>query len=316
MVRGPGPFAKHATRAALQRPLTDRFFRILDAPPMNYRHAFHAGNFADVFKHSILLGLLESLKSKQSAFCYFDTHAGRGRYDLRSEEAMKTREQDGGVQRLMSSTRLPSVLHVYVNLVRALNAGHSGELAVYPGSPLLASLVMREQDRAILCELQEDEANQLKTMFRGDARFAVHQRDGYEALKALTPPKQKRGIVLIDPPFEAQVGEFQQIQDALAAALERWPNATYAIWYPIKLRQHITPFHRWLLERSSATSALFAELLLHPDNSALRLNGCGIAIVNPPWKFDRQLEELLPVLRELLAQGRYGTQRMEWLKRN
>ena len=281
---------------------------------MNYRHAFHAGNFADVFKHSILIGLLESLKQKQGAFCYFDTHAGRGRYDLRSEEAAKTREYAGGVQRLLASTRLPTALHIYVNLVRALNAAQGGELAVYPGSPLLASLVMREQDRAILCELQPDEATALKALFRGDARFAVHERDGYEALKALAPPKQKRGLVLIDPPFEAQVGEFLQIEGALAAALARWPNATYAVWYPIKLRQHIGPFHRWLAERSGAASALVAELLLHPDNSSLRLNGCGMAILNPPWKFDRQLDELLPVLRELLAQSRYGAQKLEWLK--
>jgi len=284
------------------------------AQPMNYRHAFHAGNFADVFKHSILLGLLESLKGKQSAFCYFDTHAGRGRYDLRGEEATRTREAAGGVQRLLASTRLPSLLHVYVNLVRALSAGQGGELAVYPGSPLLASLVMRDQDRATLCELQEDEAAALKALFRGDARFGVHHRDGYEALKALTPPKQKRGLVLIDPPYEAQVGEFLQIQDALTGAFTRWPNALYAVWYPIKLRQHIVPFHRWLAERSGATRVLAAELLLHPDNSALRLNGCGMAILNPPWKFDRQLNELLPVLRELLAQSRYGAHRLEWLK--
>ncbi|MGH8174145.1 MAG: 23S rRNA (adenine(2030)-N(6))-methyltransferase RlmJ [Rhodanobacteraceae bacterium] len=281
---------------------------------MNYRHAFHAGNFADVFKHSITLGLLESMKGKQAAFCYFDTHAGRGRYDLRGEEATRTREYAGGVQRLLASTRLPSVLHVYVNLVRALNNGQTTELAVYPGSPLLASLVMREQDRAILCELQEDEATALKTLFRGDTRFAVHQRDGYEALKALTPPAQKRGVVLIDPPFEAQSAEFGLIQEALATALARWPKAVYAVWYPIKLRQHIVPFHRWLSEKSGANRILAAELLLHPDNSALRLNGCGMVILNAPWKFDRQLEELLPVLRESLAQSRYGAQRLEWLK--
>ena len=281
---------------------------------MNYRHAFHAGNFADVFKHSILLGLLESLKSKHTAFCYFDTHAGRGRYDLRGEEAERTREYAGGVQRLLSSARLPALLHIYVNLVRALNNGQASELAVYPGSPYLASLVMRKQDRAILCELQEGEASALKTLFRGDGRFAVHQRDGYEALKALTPPTQKRGLVLIDPPFEAQASEFLQIEGALAGALARWPTAIHAVWYPIKLRQHIVPFHRWLAERSGATSALVAELLLHPDNSALRLNGCGMAIVNPPWKFDKQLDELLPVLRELLAQSRYGAQKLEWLK--
>jgi 23S rRNA (adenine2030-N6)-methyltransferase len=304
--------AGHRTRKAAAARRERRFPDARD--PMNYRHAFHAGNFADVFKHSIVIGLLEAQKRKPSAFCYFDTHAGRGRYDLRGEEATRTREYAGGVQRLLASARLPATLHIYVNLVRALNAGQPAELSVYPGSPLIASLILREQDHAILCELQDDEATALKALFRGDARFAVHARDGYEALKALTPPQQKRGLVLIDPPFEAQAGEFLQIEGALATALARWPNATYAVWYPIKLRQHVTPFHRWLAERSGAKDVLIAELLLHPDNSALRLNGCGVAILNPPFRFDRELGEIVPVLREVLVQGRYGNQKVEWLK--
>lgn len=278
---------------------------------MNYRHAFHAGNFADVFKHTILLGLIEALKGKQTPFCYVDTHAGRGRYDLNGAEATRTGEATSGVQRLLSSTRAPALLHVYVNLVRALNAGHE-ELTVYPGSPLLASLLMREQDRGILCELQPEEAAALKSLFRGDPRFAVHERDGYAAMKALLPPPQRRGLVLIDPPFEAQEDEFRIIEKALADAQRRWPGGIYAAWYPIKLRQHVQPFHRWLA-RSGFPKVLVAELLLHPDNSALRLNGCGLAIVNPPWKFERQLTELLPALQGLLAQGRYGQHRVEWL---
>ncbi len=278
---------------------------------MNYRHAFHAGNFADVFKHTILLGLIEALKGKQTPFCYVDTHAGRGRYDLNGAEATRTGEATSGVQRLLASTRAPALLHVYVNLVRALNAGHE-ELTVYPGSPLLASLLMREHDRGILCELQPEEAVALKALFRGDARFAVHERDGYAAMKALLPPPQRRGLVLVDPPFEAQDDEFRVIEKALTDAERRWPTGIYAVWYPIKLRQHVQPFHRWLA-RIGFAKVLVAELLLHPDNSALRLNGCGIAIVNPPWKFERQLEDLLPALQTLLAQGRYGQHRLEWL---
>src|SRR4051812_36921574 len=175
---------------------------------MNYRHAFHAGNFADVFKHSILLGLLESLKQKQSAFCYFDTHAGRGRYDLRSEEAAKTREYAAGVQRLLGSTRLPTALPIYVNLVRALNTGQGCAPAVDPGPPLLATLGIRRKELAVFCELPDGEATGLKELFRAAARWAVHQRDDCEAFKARTPRKQKCGLVLIDPPFEAQDGEF------------------------------------------------------------------------------------------------------------
>ena len=279
---------------------------------MNYRHAFHAGNFADVFKHAILVGLLESLKTKQAPFCYFDSHAGAGRYDLHGEEARKTGEHENGVLRLLAATRLGAQLHIYLNLVRALNAAKPGELNVYPGSPLIASLLLREQDRAVLCELQPDEAAKLKRLFAGDARIGVHQRNGYSALSALLPPKERRGLVLIDAPFEAQDDEFRAIEVAFTAAYSRWANGMYAIWYPIKLRQQTLPFQRWFA-RHRIPKVLCAELLLHPDNSALRLNGCGMIIVNPPWKFERQLEELLPSLREHLAQGRFGEHRVSWL---
>lgn len=280
---------------------------------MNYRHAYHAGNFADVLKHGVLVGLIEALKQKQTPFCYVDTHAGRGRYDLHGEEARKTREFADGVLRMLDSARLPAALHVYLNLVRALNAGRPGnDIAVYPGSPLLASLLLRDTDRAHLCELQPDEAAALRALFRADPRIAVHERDGYEALKALLPPKEKRGLVLIDPPFEAQDGEFRQIEAALKQAQTRWPGGIYAIWYPIKLRQAIAGFHRWL-KQAGFPRVVVAELLIHPDNSALRLNGSGMAIVNPPWKFERQLEEMLPALTHHLAQGRFGQHRVEWL---
>jgi len=280
---------------------------------MNYRHAFHAGNFADVFKHAILTGLLEALKAKQTPFCYYDTHAGAGRYDLRSAEARKTREYEDGVLRLLGAARLPASLHIYLNLVRALNAGIGGkDLATYPGSPLIAGLLLREQDRAVLCETQAGEAARLKALFTGDARIGVHQRDGYAALAALLPPKERRGLVLIDPPFETQDAEFRMIEGAFARAYARWPTGMYAVWYPIKLRQQTQPFLRWFAQRRIART-LCAELLLHPDNSALRLNGCGMILVNPPWKFDRQLGELLPALREHLTQGRFGQHRVEWL---
>lgn len=283
---------------------------------MNYHHAFHAGNFADVFKHAILTGLLETLKAKQTPFCYFDTHAGAGRYDLHSEAARKTREHEEGVLRLLGATQLPGPLHIYLNLVRALNATHAAhDLAIYPGSPLLASMLMRETDRAVLCELQDDEAALLRRLFVADARVGVHQRDGYAALAAMLPPKERRGLVLIDPPFEAQEGEFRAIQTALKTAFARWPTGIYVAWYPIKLRQPSLQFQRWFAQQKME-KVLCAELLLHPDNSALRLNGCGMIIVNPPWKFEHQLQELLAALRQHLAQGRFGQQRVEWIGSN
>jgi 23S rRNA (adenine2030-N6)-methyltransferase len=279
---------------------------------MNYRHAFHAGNFADVVKHTALIGLIEALKAKPAPFCYFDTHAGRGSYDLRGSESAQTREYVDGAQRLLGAAELPPALARYMDLLRGFNEGDT--LLQYPGSPLIASRLLRPDDRAIVCELQPAETVALKHALRGDSRFAVHQRDGYEAVKALLPPAQKRGLILIDPPFEAQGDEYLAIQSALDHALARFPNAVIAVWYPIKLRETVTPFHRWLRENSGNAEALVAELLLHPDNSALRLNGCGIAILNPPWRFKQELDSWLPTLKDRLAQGRFGSSRIEWLK--
>ncbi len=280
---------------------------------MNYRHVFHAGNFADVFKHAVLIGLLEALAAKKTPYCYLETHAGSGRYDLHGADAQKTREHETGVMRLLAATELTPQLHIYMNLVRALNADAAPhDLRIYPGSPMLARYLMREQDRALLCELQPTEAGSLKRLFANDARVQVHQRDGYAAVGALIPPRERRGLVLIDPPFEAQEREFDAVRGALSIALERWPNGIYAIWYPIKLRRTTQTFRRWFVQQGIA-KVLCAELLLHPDNSTLRLNGCGMIIVNAPWKFDQQLGALLPVLLRYLSQSRFGEHRVDWL---
>ncbi|HET7843213.1 MAG TPA: 23S rRNA (adenine(2030)-N(6))-methyltransferase RlmJ [Xanthomonadales bacterium] len=280
---------------------------------MNYRHAFHAGNFADVLKHAVLVALLESLVQKKAPLCYVDTHAGAGRYDLGGAEAQKTQEHVAGIAKLLAAPRLPPALHVYMNLVRALNAkaGHA-DLLEYPGSPLLASLLLRESDRLVLCEVQDAERASLELTFAGDRRVQVMQRDGYAALKALLPPKERRGLVLIDPPFENQSDEFDVVKEALKPAFKRWATGVYAVWYPIKLRQQVNPFHRWLTS-CGMSKILVAELLLHPDNSALRLNGCGMAVINAPWKLDTTLNAMMPVLANLLAAGRYGSHSVHWL---
>lgn len=282
---------------------------------MNYRHAFHAGNFADVFKHTLLIELLDALKAKPAPFCYVDTHAGRGRYDLRGDEAQRTLEHVDGVQRVLDARNLQHALQRYVDVVRAFDGDAGDVLTHYPGSPLIASRLMREHDRAIVCELHDEDALALKGALRGDARFAVHRRDGYAALKALLPPTLKRGLVLVDPPFEAQAAEFVHIQNALTDSLARWPQAIQAIWYPIKLRETILPFHRWLAAKTGVIDVLAVELLLHADNSALRLNGCGLAILNPPWQFERRVETWLPTLPGLLAPNGAGMYRNEWLKK-
>lgn len=279
---------------------------------MNYHHAYHAGNFADVLKHVVLIGLLDALKGKQTPLAYIDTHAGAGRYDLGGAEAQKTGEYREGVERLFHVERLPTLIHAYLNLVHSQSAREPNQDAHYPGSPLIAAALLRAADRMQLCELQDLEFAQLRALFRNDARVSVHQRDGYLALKALVPPKEKRGLVLIDPPFEAQDAEFRLIEQSVLAAHAKWPTGVYAIWYPIKLRQHVIPFHRWL-SHSGLRKVLVVEMLLHPDNSALRLNGCGVAIVNTPFRFDHTIGECLPVLAEHLSQSRFSQHRMQWL---
>ena len=277
---------------------------------MNYRHAFHAGNFADVFKHTILLALLDALTAKHKPLCYFDTHAGRGRYALDDKEAARTGEWRDGIGRLFEGTA-PPILRRYVDAIRAFNP--DGTLRHYPGSPLLAAQALRPDDRLVLCETQSDEAAALHALFRGDSRVHVHQRDGYAALHALLPPSEKRGVVLIDPPFEAQEGEFTAIENALARAHLRWPNGVYAVWYPIKSHRAIAPFHRHFAA-GPFEKALAAELLVQPDDSPLRLNGCGMLIANPPWKIDATLAAMLPALQVKLARSPSASYRLRWLR--
>jgi len=280
---------------------------------VNYRHAYHAGNFADVFKHALLIVLIEALKLKPKPLCYVDTHAGAGRYNLHDGLAQRTGEFTEGVMRVMAQPRVPGPLQPYVDLIHALNPDASAHaLDVYPGSPMIAARLLRPIDRLQLCELQDEEVGALRTEFANDPRVAVHQRDGYAALAALLPPKERRGLILIDPPFEQQEQEFATIETALAAAFEKFATGVYAVWYPIKLRTHVAPFHRWL-RGCGREKILVAELLLHPDDSNLRLNGCGLAIVNTPWQVDKRIADMLPLLQRNLTQGRFGGQRVEWL---
>jgi 23S rRNA (adenine2030-N6)-methyltransferase len=282
---------------------------------VNYRHAYHAGNFADVLKHVVLVGLIEALKQKQKPFRYLDTHAGSARYSLTSVEAEKTREFASGIAPLLAMSHLPSLLHIYLNVVRSFNVGLGSTLHTYPGSPLIAAALLRDGDRISACELQPDEARRLKAEFAGDSRVECHQRNGYEALRALLPPKEKRGLVLIDPPYEAQLDEYDAILAGLLDAHQRWPTGTYAIWYPIKLRQDADMFYR-RLAGLPYPNILVAELCLHQPNTALRLNGCGMAILNPPYRIDHTLADILPTLTKALEQSRYGTHNLRWLKRD
>ncbi|GAB2808837.1 23S rRNA (adenine(2030)-N(6))-methyltransferase RlmJ [Dyella kyungheensis] len=287
---------------------------------MNYRHAYHAGNFADVLKHSVLFALIEAMQAKATQFAFIDTHAGSGCYALDGVEAGKTGEYKDGISRLLfpdlhpnsgKGQALPPLLRRWLDAILRLPGNDHG-LKLYPGSPLQVANAMREIDSAQLCELHPEEATRLRDLFHHDHRVHVHQRNGYEALKALLPPKEKRGLVLIDPPYEAQEAEYRVIEKALKAALERWPTGVYAVWYPIKLRSQVQPFHRWL-QHCSARRVLRAELLVHPDDSPLRLNGSGMVILNAPWKLDEALRDSLRVMAPMLSQERPAQWRLDWL---
>jgi len=287
---------------------------------MNYRHAYHAGNFADVLKHTVLLALIEAMRSKPTPFCVIETHAGSGRYALDGYEAGKTGEFKDGISRLLypdlhggkaDAASLPPLLRRWLDSVLAIPGNEDG-LKLYPGSPLQIAQAIRAEDSAQLCELHPAEAGLLAELFHRDDRIHTHQRNGYEALKALLPPKEKRGLVLIDPPYEAQEAEYKQLDQAIKLCMQRWPTGVYAIWYPIKLRSQVQPFLRWL-PRSGAKRVLRAELLVHPDDSPLRLNGSGMVILNAPWKLDDVLRDSLRAMARLLSKDHPAEWKLDWL---
>ncbi len=282
---------------------------------MNYRHAFHAGNHADVLKHVVLLALCDALTHKPAACFALDTHAGSGLYALDAEAAQRTGEAADGVARLFAQPPRDPWITRYLDSIRACRAIH-GEHA-YPGSPWLLAHALRATDRIACCELQADEADALKLNFARDPRVAVHQRDGYAALKALLPPhvggqRIGRGLVLIDPPYVAQLDEFDLALAGLRDGLTRWPQATYALWYPIKQRRTLRPFQREAA-RLPAKSALIAELLVHPDDSPLRMNGSGLLLLNPRWGMEAALALTLKALCTSLGETGASSD-LRWLR--
>lgn len=282
---------------------------------MNYRHAYHAGNFADVVKHAVLALLVEHLRAKPAPFCVLDTHAGIGRYDLASAEALRTGEAAAGILRAFAARdRLPVSLAPYLEAVSALNGDGQRKPddrpRWYPGSPRLVRALMREEDRLVLVELHPEDAATLKREFSGDRQVAIHRMDGYLALKAHLPPRERRGLVLVDPPFEAP-DEFGRLVDGLLLAHRRWPGGIKALWYPIKERPAVWRFHD-ALERSGVPKLLSIEVTVHPEDTHQRLNGTGLIVANPPWRLEETLGEALPALhREMGAEG--GGVRIEWL---
>lgn len=264
---------------------------------MNYRHAFHAGNFADCMKHALLVWLLRALSAKEKPFRVLDTHAGIGSYDLAASEAERTGEWRRGIGRLLDITEGP--LADYVGLVRAAGAPRH-----YPGSPALIRALLRPQDHLLACELHPEDHATLRARFRGDRQVSVHHRDGWEALKALTPFPERRGLVLVDPPFERE-GEFDRMAAGIALVAHRFRAGIQACWYPIKHRAPVRAFHTALGE-SGVRDLVAAELRLREPTDPQRLNGCGLLVANPPWRFEEEGGAILAALLDRLGEGEPG----------
>ena len=286
---------------------------------MNYRHHFHAGNFADVVKHLVLVQLLRALQQKEKGFLYLDTHAGRGVYDLaaaaRGDSLAREPEWPAGVGRLWRREDLPEPAADYVRRLRAFDRnrgqGADGPPRFYPGSPWIARMLARPQDRLVLCEQQPEECAALKGEFLLSPRTTVEERDGYGAVRAWLPPPERWALVLIDPPFEAQ-DEFAQIASALDEGLRRLRGGVFAVWYPLTERARVDAFFAELLALKPPPT-LELELAIAGESSPLKLRGCGLAVINPPWQFDRAAGALLEFLGGALAQAPGGGGRVRWL---
>jgi 23S rRNA (adenine2030-N6)-methyltransferase len=272
---------------------------------MNYRHAFHAGNFADVVKHAVLALLIERLKAKDTAFRIIDTPAGVGLYDLMADEPNRTGEWREGIGRIWDSPLEPAladVLRPYLGAVAAANgAGPPAPLVRYPGSPWIARHLFRRQDRLTAVELHPEDAEALAQRFAGDVQVRTIALDGWLALGAFVPPKERRGLVLVDPPYEAP-DEFERMSVAFVAAHRKWPTGIYALWYPVKDLTAVDQL-RVTLAHSGIRRILNAELTVRSRLTAGKFNGAGLIVCNPPWRFAETLEALLSGLVPLLSQG-------------
>jgi 23S rRNA (adenine2030-N6)-methyltransferase len=278
---------------------------------MNYRHAFHAGNFADVHKHVVLLALLARLVAKPKPLFYLDTHAGSGWYDLRSPEACRGAEWRAGIARIAHMKPRSEDFSRYLDALRATGVAGSSEPHKYPGSPILAANALRASDRIVLVEQQLTEAKALEQATASLRGVSVVCGDGYAALKTYLPPRENRGLVLIDPPYESD-REFADAEQALRFGLTRWPNGVFALWYPIKAGPDAARLHK-ALQDAGVRKLLLIELSVRPADSRIALNGSGLVIANPPWQLDAQIGTAMDELLPVLAPDGAGGSRVEWL---
>jgi 23S rRNA (adenine2030-N6)-methyltransferase len=262
---------------------------------VNYRHAYHAGGFTDCMKHALLVWLIEALQRKPTPLFVLDTHAGVGHYDLQSSEAQRTGEWREGIGRLIGGPA-PAALARYLELI--------GELGLYPGSPALIRAMLRPEDRLTCCELHQDDVRELRGCFARDKQVGIHHRDAWEAIGALLPPKERRGLVLIDPSYESAM-EFDHLVNALVAGYSRFPTGVFSAWFPIKHRAPVRRFYTTLQE-TRIRDMVVAEFCVREPVEPRQLNGCGLIVINPPFRFEEEAPEILEALLGPLSQGEAG----------
>jgi 23S rRNA (adenine2030-N6)-methyltransferase len=276
---------------------------------LSYRHQFHAGNVSDVFKHAMLTRLLIALAKKDKPFCVLDTHAGLGLYDLQHPWSQKTAEWRQGIGRVWGRSDAPAALAPYLDAIRADNA--DGHLQHYPGSPRIARRLMRPDDRLVLCELNKDDCAALKGVFAGVRHTAVHNQDGFAAIKAFLPPRERRGLTFIDASFD-QADEFGRITRAIKEAHTRFATGMIAAWYPLMAPAAMQAFVR-SLQASKLPKMLQLELSVYPEDYMDHIRGSGMIVVNPPFGLDQEAPPLLEWLWRALSPEKQGGTRCEWL---
>ncbi|UXI01350.1 23S rRNA (adenine(2030)-N(6))-methyltransferase RlmJ [Photobacterium sp. TY1-4] len=275
---------------------------------LSYRHSFHAGNHADVVKHIVQSLILDALKQKDKAFVYHDTHSGVGRYDLEDERSEKTGEFKQGIARIWQRDDMPADIACYIEAIKTLNQGDA--LRYYPGSPRVARAQLREQDRMVLTELHPTDFPLLLQEFRGDRQVKIYKEDAFARLKGSLPPKERRGVVLIDPPYELK-HEYMDVVKAIKASYKRWATGTYAIWYPVVYRENIDQMIAGL-EGLGIRKILQIELGVEPDTTERGMTASGMIVINPPWKLESQMQAILPWLQQAIAPT-HGFYKVDWI---
>ncbi|HDX1087535.1 23S rRNA (adenine(2030)-N(6))-methyltransferase RlmJ [Pasteurella multocida] len=277
---------------------------------LSYRHSFHAGNHADVLKHLVLMLIIENLQQKEKGFYYLDTHAGVGRYRLFSEEAEKTAEFEQGIARLWQRDDLPEEVARYIKLIKQVNYGGKA-LRYYAGSPLIAAKMLRPQDRALLTELHPSDYPLLRNNFKEFDNVTTKRDNGFQQLKATLPPKERRGLVLIDPPYELKE-DYDLVINAIEEGYKRFATGIYAIWYPVVLRQQTKRILKGL-EKTGIRKILQIELAVRPDSDQRGMTASGMIVINPPWTLTQQMQNILPYLTNVLVPEGTGSWTVKWI---